>query len=77
MISNPFKGDAFFDSGVALERLRRALLGTVVEDEAINDLKVVAGDDYVRYIKQAAFLAALGVTDEQIEEFARQVTRGE
>ena len=77
MIQNPFKGSAFFELSVAVEKLKRALLGVVAEDEAILELKAVAGDDYVKHIRQAALLAALGVTDRQVEEFAHQVMRGE
>ena len=77
MTQNPFKGSAFFELSVAAEKLKRALLGVVAEDEAILELKAVAGDDYVKHIRQAALLAALGVTDRQVEEFAHQVMRGE
>lgn len=67
-----------FDLGVAIERMKRALLGLTAEDEAILELKVTAPKgEHVKYIKQAMLLAALCVTDEQVEEFANRVMRGE
>ncbi|MCI4012364.1 hypothetical protein [Brevibacterium sp. ZH18] len=78
MIENPMKDTLGFDLNVAIEGLKRALLGLPAEDKAISELKATApSGEHVKYIKQATLLAALCVTDEQVEAFANRVARGE
>ncbi|WP_240373076.1 hypothetical protein [Brevibacterium zhoupengii] len=78
MIDNPMKDTVGFDLLVATEGMKRALLGLPAEDKAVLELKATAPHgEHIKYIKQATLLAAICVTDEQVEEFANRVVRGE
>lgn len=78
MIDNPMKDTVGFDLQVAIEGMKRALLGLPAEHEAILELKATAPHgEHIKYIKQATLLAAICATDEQVDAFANRVMRGE
>lgn len=49
----------------------------VKREEAENRLKAVAGEEYMKYLRQAAMLAAVNATDDEVSAFCQSRARGD